>query len=518
MFSHLVHITRTDHPGALVAGRKLKLRVLSFRLGGTEHTHRHGEDLLKQILVAVHVPQAKLDVPQEKQLEHTVLQYIDVTAPREQEPRFPEVAPEVASDWRSGLNLKPNDIGSKLRSLLHDVSGPCDIDVDEAGQQVLVATVALKEGAVAAEVRALIYDSDAKLQAFLKTDDACKILYGACVKIRDVEMGDSAENPVPRTLFAVMVGREMLVKPASAKHRPNVKLVAAPSCGPNDGFLKLVVATRNNSGIGKGAQLYMDFGTCYNHEVVQKQVGELSEAQIQTNITQFFSAGGRVLPDADKSVAGSQAGITAGCEKSGGALAITDGKKSGGTLAITDGKQPGGTHAITDEKKSGGALAIADRSAQAGLTADTGGEPPEKRRRVDDGATGFFQQMEELAGPNNPLLAKSEEADKKNSWDNLIEGLTKLEWVHGENELTLFMEPRATGKRLKPNTALTYASVSQGMTWSKEGDDYLATLYDVHRCFCTSHFLCWKLHVKETKDKFIRCRCNRPGLLSCAPP
>ena len=100
----------------------------------------------------------------------------------------------------------------------------------------------------------------------------------------------------------------------------------------------------------------------------------------------------------------------------------------------------------------------------------------------------------------------------------MSEGLTKLEWVHGENELTLFMEPRATGKRLKPNTALTYASVTQGMTWSKEDEDGLATLYDVHRFFCSSHFLCWKLHVKETKDKFIRCRCNRPGLLSCAPP
>ena len=94
----MIHITKTDHPGALVAARRFKLKVLSIRLGGTEHTHRHGEDLLKQILVAVHVPQAKLDVPQAQQLEHTVLQYIDVTAPKEQEPRFPEVAPEVASD------------------------------------------------------------------------------------------------------------------------------------------------------------------------------------------------------------------------------------------------------------------------------------------------------------------------------------------------------------------------------------------------------------------------------------
>ena len=135
IFSHLLHITRTDHPGALVAARKLKLRVLSLRLGGTDHTHRHGEDLLKQILVAVHVPQAKLDVPQAQQVEHTVVQYIDVTAPKEQEPRFPEVSPDLTSDWRSGLNLKPNDMGNKLKSLLHEVSGPCDIDVDEAGHQ-----------------------------------------------------------------------------------------------------------------------------------------------------------------------------------------------------------------------------------------------------------------------------------------------------------------------------------------------------------------------------------------------
>ena len=108
----MLHITRTCHPGALVAGRKLKLRVLSLRLGGNDHTHRHGEDLLKQILVAVHVPQAKLDIPQEKQLEHIVLQYIDVTAPKEQEPRFPEVASVKESDWRCGMNLKPNDMAN----------------------------------------------------------------------------------------------------------------------------------------------------------------------------------------------------------------------------------------------------------------------------------------------------------------------------------------------------------------------------------------------------------------------
>lgn len=105
-------------------------------------------------------------------------------------------------------------------------------------------------------------------------------------------MGDTAENPVPKTLFAVMAGREILVKPASAKHRPNVKLAAYPSCGPDDGFLKLFVTTRNKSGIGKGAQLYMDYGTCYNHELVKRQVGELGEAQILTNIKQFFKTAG----------------------------------------------------------------------------------------------------------------------------------------------------------------------------------------------------------------------------------
>ena len=90
----------------------------------------------------------------------------------------------------------------------------------------------------------------------------------------------------------------MLVRPASAKHRPNVKLVAHPACGPNDGFLKLIVATKNNSGIGRGTRLYMDFGTCYNHELVKKQVGELSKAPISTTST--------------VDAAGTQAGGTAG--------------------------------------------------------------------------------------------------------------------------------------------------------------------------------------------------------------
>ena len=137
------------------------------------------------------------------------------------------------------------------------------------------------------------------------------------------------------------------------------------------------------------------------------------------------------------------------------------------------------------------------------FTADQGGEPPLKKARVDD---------------EENLQKKPEEPAKTVTWENLSEGLTKLEWVCGEDTLTLFMPPRATGKRLKPNTALAYASVSHGMAWTKENEDGLATLYDVHGCFCSSHFLCWKLHVKETKDKFIRCRCNRPESLSCAPP
>ena len=97
----------------------------------------------------MHVPQAKLDVPQAQQLEHTVLQYIEVTAPSGQEPRFPEVAPSTGSNWWSGLNLKPNDMAGKLKNML-PVAGLCDIDVDEEGKQILVATIALKEGSVAA--------------------------------------------------------------------------------------------------------------------------------------------------------------------------------------------------------------------------------------------------------------------------------------------------------------------------------------------------------------------------------
>ena len=72
----------TDHPAALVAGRQLKMRVLSLRIGGTDDIHRHGDDLLKQILVTMHVPQAKIDIPKALQDQcNSNLQFIVVTAP-----------------------------------------------------------------------------------------------------------------------------------------------------------------------------------------------------------------------------------------------------------------------------------------------------------------------------------------------------------------------------------------------------------------------------------------------------
>ena len=448
-FSHLVHITRTDHPGALVAGCKLGMRVLSFRIGGTDHTRRHGEDLCKQILVAQHVPQAKRDIPQNQQMEHIVLQYIEVTSLAEQEPRFPEVAPSAKSDWRGGLNLKPTEMESKLKTVSQP-AGPCDIDVDESGQQVLVANDALKEGAVAAVAPCLIYDSDAKLQAFLKSDDACKPLYGACVRVRGVEMGDTAEDPVPKTLFAVLVGREMLVRPASAKHRPNVKLVAHPACGPNDGFLKLIVATKNNSGIGRGTRLYMDFGTCYNHELVKKQVGELSKAPISTTST--------------VDAAGTQAGGTAGAsldhhDKSTGA--DTEAGKATGKRAA------GGRPGESEQKKSKVDGEIEEKNKRK---PDEQIDSTPKRRHIESAVT---PEKEKAPEENSTTLAAHEKEcrtiDNVVSIESLSEGLTKLEWVLGADSVTLYMDACEKGKRLMPKTALAYLGANQGIGWVTDG-------------------------------------------------
>ena len=54
------------------------------------------------------------------------------------------------------MNLKPNEMDSNLKTVSQPSAGPCVIDVDESGQQVLVANDALKEGAVAAVAPCLI--------------------------------------------------------------------------------------------------------------------------------------------------------------------------------------------------------------------------------------------------------------------------------------------------------------------------------------------------------------------------
>ena len=104
---------------------------------------------------------------------------------------------------------------------------------------------------------------------------------------------------------------------------------------------------------------------------------------------------------------------------------------------------------------------------QAGLTAGKKGdlEPPLKKPRLgkdgeDDGDKPPKPEEKPPTPEKPPKLEetppKQEVTGKTVSFQNLSGGLTKLEWVAGADSVALSMEPRESGKRLKPHTALTY--------------------------------------------------------------
>jgi hypothetical protein len=114
--THVVYLSRTSHPGFLVAARDFNVPVLALIGGCTDHSFNHGQVLLKNMLVSKNAPEAKKVCASAgpSVVSSKALQFWEVgTLTREEQVhRFYEK--EALKDFRAGINKIPNDLETKI--------------------------------------------------------------------------------------------------------------------------------------------------------------------------------------------------------------------------------------------------------------------------------------------------------------------------------------------------------------------------------------------------------------------
>ncbi len=106
--THLVVVTRTAHPGLLVAARQRGLEVICLLEGASPHSQGHGSMVLEGMLIKWKFPlaQKELGAVNSKRVAAKELTFIVVNAPatEQQVIHIHEVTPDPRSAWRAGLN------------------------------------------------------------------------------------------------------------------------------------------------------------------------------------------------------------------------------------------------------------------------------------------------------------------------------------------------------------------------------------------------------------------------------
>lgn len=115
--THVVYMSRTSHPGFIVAARDFNVPVIALQAGSSDHSFNHGQALLKSLLVNRNAAEAKkvCESAGPSSVSCKDLQFWEVAevTPEEQVHRFYEKEPE--GTWRSGLNKIPSDLETKMR-------------------------------------------------------------------------------------------------------------------------------------------------------------------------------------------------------------------------------------------------------------------------------------------------------------------------------------------------------------------------------------------------------------------
>lgn len=137
--TRLVLLTRSAHPGLLVAARTVKLRSLGY-YEVPPHNFAHGRALLEKMMIQLKVDEARRAVEadgQRKRTRDSDLQFRSVLSPpaSEQLVEFKDIAPKHEADgsaWRAGLDRLVNDFNQKAANLLSK-------ELEEAGLNLVVS-------------------------------------------------------------------------------------------------------------------------------------------------------------------------------------------------------------------------------------------------------------------------------------------------------------------------------------------------------------------------------------------
>jgi len=286
--THMVVLTRTAHPGLLVAGRGFGLKVIAFLAGVSKHSLGHGAVLLKKLMMSSKLAAARESLPSvtrgSKRVQAGDFQFQVIQTHPVQPVLLRDVTPAV-TNWRTGLNNNPQGLDSKAIAQVQaesDYNG-CKIKLDRRnGLESVLARRSMRDGDVVCTIGGLAFDSIDNLRAFINTNPVGRDFLGSLVRIDGVQhevlnaedgLGDS-QQAAP--IYFVMTGIGKYVRHYSqvGHKQANAVLTCHIGAGVCDGLLQLTVKTRNKSGIAAGSPILLNYGMDYDHAVVERMLAE----------------------------------------------------------------------------------------------------------------------------------------------------------------------------------------------------------------------------------------------------
>ena len=268
--THLLVCTRSAHPGWYVAARELKLECTALVEGAREHCCLHGQDLLTKMLMAKKYASAKelvgVSTSGVKRVRASTLPIIAVMAPPpvDQTIQIRDVDPSPSSAWRWGFNKNPQDLEEKMINLLSSELIEFNLYLDQTTDKSmgLFTQTARREGERLCLLRSLLFDTLTALESFL-SEGGNKILSDRIVRVSNVVLEDTDRVHEVGEVYAALVGVGRFLQHfvGVRKAGPNTFIRVRCDKGAGDGFLELVVSTRNGAGIAARSQVVLNFGS-----------------------------------------------------------------------------------------------------------------------------------------------------------------------------------------------------------------------------------------------------------------
>ena len=273
-FTHMVVLTRTAHPGLIVAARECKLETLVLVEGANEHCLAHGRDLLRNLLCGRHYKAAKDQVGSTvgvKRVRASTLPFILAKAPAAQPIHIRDVEPDVAtSTWRCGFNKRPLNMDEKMVALIQKELIDHALMLSKVdGVLTLCTLTARREGETICPISGLLFDTLASLESFL-SEGGNKVMSDRIIRVDGVILdesgGVSLESGDVSPVYMAVAGaaRHMRHFAGVRKAGPNAVISVNTAKGAADGFLSLTVSTRNQAGVAARSPIVVNFGNEYD--------------------------------------------------------------------------------------------------------------------------------------------------------------------------------------------------------------------------------------------------------------